>query len=74
MRSVYEFHTNLIYRYGFEPFTFVANKCKKKIKVAQPVTEISPKTRSRRENGPKSGRNKIQNIIIWVASLQAVPP
>ena len=31
-------------------------------KVAQPVTEISPKTRSRGKNGPKSSRDKIQNI------------
>ena len=39
------------------------------------MTEISPKTRSRRENGPKSGRDKIRNIkIILVASLRAVPP
>ena len=34
------------------------------IKVAQPVTEISPKTMSRRKNGPKSGRDKIRNIKI----------
>ena len=44
-------------------------------KVAQPVTEISLKIKSRGKNRPNSSHEQIWNIMVMrAASLQAVPP